>query len=114
MKTKYSSYNLNGLPSGCRYCVKGEKLVLFISGICSKNCYYCSLSNKRKNKDITLFNEREKSSIKDFIDEIKESNATSMGITGGDPLLFLNRTIKYAKIAKKIFLKSLWFYLKSP
>ena len=114
LKTPYSSYNLNGLPEGCKYCVKGEKLVLFISGICSRNCWYCSLSNKRKNKDIILFNERESKSIKDFLEEIKQSNATSMGITGGDPLLFLNRTIKYAKTAKKAFGKKFHIHIYLP
>jgi uncharacterized protein len=114
LKTPYSSYNLNGLPKGCKYCVKGEKLVLFISGICSRKCWYCSLSNKRKNKDIVLFNERQSKSLKDFIKEIKQSNATSMGITGGDPLLFLNRTIKYAKTAKKAFGKKFHIHIYLP
>jgi len=113
-KTKYSSYNLNGLPEGCKYCVKGEKLVLFISGICSRNCWYCSLSEKRKNKDIILFNERETKSIKKLIEEVKESNATSAGITGGDPLLFLSRTIKYAKDIKKHFGKSFHIHIYMP
>ena len=114
MKTPYSSYNLNGLPNGCKYCVKGEKLVLFISGICSRSCWYCSLSNKRKNKDIVWTNERLCKSKKDFIKEIKQSNATSMGITGGDPLLFLERTIKYAKTAKKVFGKKFHIHIYLP
>ncbi|VVB77737.1 Radical SAM superfamily protein [uncultured archaeon] len=114
MKTKYSSYNLNGLPEGCKYCVRGEKLVLFISGICSRSCWYCSLSKKRKNKDIVWANERVCKSEKDFIYEVKDSNATSMGITGGDPLLFLNRTLKYAKIAKKKFGKKFHIHIYLP
>jgi len=111
---KYSAYNINGLPKGCKYCIKGKKLVLFVSGICSRNCWYCSLSKKRKNKDIILFNEREKNSVKDLIKEIKESNANSMGITGGDPLLFLSRTLKYAKAAKKEFGKSFHIHIYLP
>lgn len=103
MKTKLSSYCLNSLPTGCKYCVKGEKLVIFISGICSRNCWYCSLSNKRKNKDIIWANERQIKNTKQLIKEAEESNATSAGITGGDPLLFINRTIKYAKALKSKF-----------
>ena len=103
MKTPCSSYCINSLPEGCKYCIKGEKLVLFISGKCSRECWYCSLSKKRKNKDVIWANERQVKNIKEFIQEIKESNATSMGITGGDPLLFLNRTLKYAKAVKKDF-----------
>ncbi len=102
-KTKFSSYCINGIANGCKYCVKGEKLVLFISGKCSRNCYYCSLSNKRKDKDIIYANERIIKNSKELIKEAIESNATSAGITGGDPFLFLNRTIKYAKILKNKF-----------
>ena len=103
LKTPYESYCTSSLPTGCKYCVKGEKLVLFISGKCSRNCWYCSLSDKRKNKDIIWANERIVKNTKELIQEVKVSNATSAGITGGDPFLFLNRTLNYAKALKKKF-----------
>src|SRR3989344_4323951 len=99
-RTRFDSYCLNGIAEGCKYCVKGRKLVLFISGICKIGCYYCSLSEKRKNRNIIWANEIECNSIKDVIEEAKESNATGAGITGGDPLLFLDRTLRYAKALK--------------
>jgi uncharacterized protein len=114
LKTPFESYCINSLPEGCRYCIRGEKLVLFISGKCSRSCWYCSLSNKRKNKDIIWANEREIKNTRDFLKEIKESNATSMGITGGDPILYLNRTLKYAKAAKKAFGKSFHIHIYLP
>jgi pyruvate formate-lyase activating enzyme-like uncharacterized protein len=114
MKTPYSSYCLNSLPEGCKYCVKGEKLVLFISGVCKRNCYYCSLSKKRKNKDIVYCNERIIKSPKQAIQEAVESNATSAGITGGDPLLFLSRTIKYAKALKQKFSNKFHIHIYLP
>lgn len=105
-KTPFASYCLkNGITEGCKYCVKGQKLVLFITGLCSRNCFYCSLSNKRKEKDIIWANERKCSKIKDAIEEAKESKAKGSGITGGDPLLKLQRTINYAKALKKNFKK---------
>lgn len=100
---KYSSYNLNELPEGCKYCVRGEKLVLFISGKCSRACWYCSLSEKRKNSEKIWANEREIHTKEELIEEAEESNATSAGITGGDPLLFLDRTIEFASACKKRF-----------
>jgi uncharacterized protein len=114
LKTPYSSYCIKGIANGCKYCVKGEKLVLFISGVCSRNCYYCSLSEKRKNKDIIYANERVCKSPKEAIIEAIESNATSAGITGGDPLLYLNRTIKYASALKKRFGKSFHIHIYLP
>ncbi|MBS3075232.1 hypothetical protein J4429_02110 [Candidatus Pacearchaeota archaeon] len=113
-KTSSSSFCLNGLPLGCKYCIKGEKLVIFISGICKRNCYYCSLSNKRKNKDITWINERIVKNPIQAIQEAIESNATSAGITGGDPFLFMNRTIKYAKALKNKFGKKFHIHIYLP
>lgn len=101
VKTRFDSYCLNGIANGCEYCVKGEKLVLFVTGICKRDCWYCSLSNKRKNKDVVFANERRCRNMNDILEEIKESRATSAGITGGDPLLFLNRTLKFASELKK-------------
>lgn len=114
MKTKFCSYCLNGIAEGCKFCVKGEKLVLFISGKCKRNCWYCSLSKKRKNKDIIFANEREIKNERELIEEIKESRATSCGITGGDPLLFINRTIKFAEIMRNKFGKKFHIHIYLP
>ncbi|MCX6746615.1 MAG: 4Fe-4S cluster-binding domain-containing protein [Candidatus Pacearchaeota archaeon] len=113
-KTKFDSYCLNGIAEGCKYCVKGEKLVLFVTGICKRNCWYCSLSNKRKNKDVIFANERKCKNIKELFEEVKESRATSAGITGGDPLLFLPRTIKFASELKKRFGKEFHIHIYLP
>lgn len=114
MKTKFDSYCNNRIAEGCKYCVEGKKLVLFISGVCKRNCWYCSLSKKRKEKDITFANERVCKNVKDLFLEIKKSGATSAGITGGDPLLFFKRTIKYASAMKKKFGKNFHIHIYLP
>jgi uncharacterized protein len=113
-KTKYDSYCINGIAEGCKYCVRGEKLVLFVSGKCSRQCWYCSLSNKRKNKDLIFANEREIKTPEEAIKEVKESRATSAGITGGDPLLNFERTIKFASALKKKFGKKFHIHIYLP
>lgn len=114
IKTKNSSYCLNGFCKGCRQCIKGEKLVLFISGKCLRNCWYCSLSKKRKNMDKIWANEREISNAKELIEETEQSRAKGAGITGGDPLLFLSRTIKFAKALKRKFGKKFHIHIYLP
>jgi len=114
IKTKFSSYCLNDIACGCKLCIKGRKLVLFISGICSRNCYYCSLSDVRKNKDKIWANERPCQSVGEVIEEIKASHAKGAGITGGDPLLFLERTIEYAKAMKHEFGKRFHIHIYLP
>jgi len=113
-KTKFSSYCINGIAEGCKHCIQGKKLVLFITGKCSRNCEYCSLSNLRKNKDDVWANERKSRSIKEIIKEVEESNADSAGITGGDPLLKIDRTIKYAKALKDKFGEKFHIHIYLP
>ncbi|MCX8159103.1 MAG: radical SAM protein [Candidatus Pacearchaeota archaeon] len=111
MKSKNYAYVLNDLPEGCKKCLKGEKLVLFITGICPRKCNYCSLSEKRKDKDEIWANERPCSSTEDVIQEVIDSNATSASITGGDPLSRLERTLEYAKALKNKFGKSFHIHI---
>jgi hypothetical protein len=113
-KTKYDSYCLNGVAKGCEYCVKGEKLVLFMTGICKRGCWYCSLSKKRKNQNLIFANERECKNFEDILKEVKESNATSAGITGGDPLIFFERTIEFATKLKKEFGEKFHIHIYLP
>ncbi len=103
IKTPYDSYKLNNLPRGCELCIRGEKLVLFMTGLCKRGCCYCPLSKKRKGKDTIWANERECKNINEVIEEAKISKAKGAGITGGDPLEKLSRTIKFAKELKKNF-----------
>ncbi len=102
-ENKYYSYNIGPLPAGCRQCVKGEKLVLFITGECPRRCYFCPVSDQKYQKDIIFANERE---VKDFAEVIKEAeamNAKGAGITGGDPLHKLERTVEYIRKLKEKF-----------
>ncbi len=50
-------------------------------------------------------NEKKCKSINEVLKEVKKSNSEGCGITGGDPLCRLQRTIKYANALKKKFKK---------
>lgn len=104
-KTNWASYYQGKLSKGCRECVLGKKMVLFVTGRCLRACDYCPLSNLRKNSNKTWSNERLCKNISEVIEEIKDSNATGCSITGGDPLLELKKTIFYCKKIKEKFPK---------
>jgi len=114
MKTKFDSIVLNDMPKGCKLCLKGEKLVLFLTGACSRNCKYCSLSTSRKKSKKIYANERPCKSVKDAVKEVIANRAKGAGITGGDPLLNFDLTIKYAKALKKKFGKSFHIHIYLP
>lgn len=102
---------LGELPLGCKLCEKGEKLVLFVTGICDKGCYYCPLSEKRRDKDLAWANERLVKTTEDILEEAYRMNAKGAGITGGDPILKLSRTIEYITLLKSTFGKDFHIHL---
>lgn len=91
------------LPTGCRQCARGGKMVLFVSGICDAKCFYCPLSTGKKMQDVMYADEMPLSNMHDAILEAKMIDAMGTGITGGDPLKYYERTSEYIKILKEEF-----------
>ncbi len=102
-KTNFYSRKSGCLAKGCRQCVKGEKLVLFITGICPKRCYYCPISDKKYGKDVIYANEMPVKNAGDAVLEAELCSSKGAGITGGDPLERMDRTVRFIKVLKKKF-----------
>lgn len=96
----------NFLTDGCLCCQKGAKMVLFVTGLCHKDCFFCPLSDERKNRDVIFANERAVFSDIDVLDEARSMNAEGTGITGGEPLLEFEKVIHYIRLLKNEFGKS--------
>lgn len=94
----YYSY----LPEGCKLCRRGAKLVLFLTGLCKNSCFYCPISNERKGRDVVFANEREVKNFEDFLAEVELMSAEGVAITGGEPLLKLERLLEFIRISKKL------------
>ncbi len=97
------SFYTKKLAEGCKYCEKGSKMVLLVTGLCRSNCFYCPLSEEKKNKDIIYANEllvREKENI---LEEGELMEAEGTGITGGDPLDVIDRTVRIIRMLKEYF-----------
>lgn len=91
------------LPISCVMCQQGSKLVLLVTGICGHDCYYCPLSSRKKGHDVTYADETLVEKDSDVIAEAKAIGAKGTGITGGDPLLAMDRTLRYIRLLKKNF-----------
>lgn len=113
-KTRYYSYKIGKLSKGCQLCVNGFKSVLFITGLCSSHCYYCPISDQKRNKDVIYINEWHTDKIKDVIKEISLCSSKGIGITGGDPLVKIDRVCHFIKELKKRFGSKFHVHLYTP
>jgi len=91
------------IPRGCEICLTGAKMVLFVTGVCDKSCFYCPLSEKRRGLDVVYADEIPVEEDLDVVLEARAIDAEGTGITGGDPLLRLSRTVRYIRILKDFF-----------
>jgi pyruvate formate-lyase activating enzyme-like uncharacterized protein len=78
-------------------------MVLFMTGRCHRTCWYCPLSRERKGRDVVFANERRVSSLSEAIEVAESMSALGTGITGGEPLLELDRVVEYARALKEHF-----------
>jgi pyruvate formate-lyase activating enzyme-like uncharacterized protein len=78
-------------------------MVLFVTGECYRECFYCPISDSRRLGDKVFANERLVKSDEDVLYEAYLMDALGTGITGGEPLLKLKRVMHYITLLKKEF-----------
>ncbi len=118
-RTRFYSWKSDrgNLPKGCQMCVLGEKLVMFVTGVCSMKCFYCPISEQKYLKDVIYANEWKLDDEKDIsalLEEARLTDAKGAGFTGGDPLARIGRTVKYIRLLKRKFGEGFHIHLYAP
>lgn len=91
------------LSKGCILCHQGAKMVLFVTGRCHRNCWYCPLSSDRKGTDTVYANEHPVDIPAQIIEVAESMSALGTGVTGGEPLLCLEKVTEYCRLLKDHF-----------
>lgn len=90
---------LNSLSKGCQLCGEGEWSCLFISGKCNANCFYCPAPQNEEAAPQTqklLFTDP-----KYYVDYINRFGFKGVSFSGGEPLLYFERTLEFLKQVKQ-------------
>ncbi len=94
---------VGSLPRGCTLCIRGGKVVIFITGLCDENCFYCPVSKEKFGRDKVYVDEEPAHNLDQLLEEIDAVGAEGAGITGGDPLVKLDRTITVIRVLKEFY-----------
>jgi uncharacterized protein len=99
------SRHIGVLPHGCIQCREGAKVVLFITGLCDKECFYCPVSRNKMYRDVIYANERQvhPGQWDGVIEECEMIGAKGAGITGGDPMVVPHRVEEACRVLKARF-----------
>jgi pyruvate formate-lyase activating enzyme-like uncharacterized protein len=106
---KGSKPDITAISSGCRICGEGTWSCLFINGICNSQCFYCPAPQHDVHEPETntlLFPE-----AGDYIDYLRTFNFKGMSISGGEPLLSLEKSLNFIRKARKEIGDELYIWL---
>ena len=87
------------LSPGCRTCASGGWSCLFINGRCNASCFYCPTSQDDTGDPLT--NGIPFATPEDYAEYVALFGFTGASISGGEPLLTLDRTLAYLAAVKR-------------
>ncbi len=99
------------LARGCELCFPGLKAVVFVTGLCDDGCYYCPVNRERLGRDVLYVNEERVSSVEELLVEVYRQGAMGASITGGDPLIRFDLTLRVIRALKDNFSESFHIHL---
>lgn len=92
------------LTRGCRQCLLGTKSILFITGLCPLNCFYCPVDRDRFGRDVMFINDVPvKQYPDDIIRELDRAGSNGLAISGGDPIVVVDRVVDLVRILKDLY-----------
>jgi uncharacterized protein len=97
------------LSKGCLLCGQGLWSCLFITGKCNAACFYCPASQKADDQPQTqslLFETPGR-----YVDYINHFGFSGVSFSGGEPLLFFDRTLDYLKHVREWCTPDLYIWM---
>lgn len=79
------------LPPGCVRCLKGRGTNLYVTGFCTRDCFFCF--NHKPRKDELVVHGIPVDTPAEALEVVERFGLTSVGISGGEPLMFPERVL---------------------
>jgi pyruvate formate-lyase activating enzyme-like uncharacterized protein len=96
---------LGSLSPGCRTCIEGTWSCLYITGACTRNCFFCPSpqSNENRDRQPVVPENVSFASAHDYVEYLKQFDFRGISFSGGEPLLVMGRVLDYMKAIKRCF-----------
>lgn len=88
----------NHISKGCSICGSGEWSCLFITNKCNANCFYCPTA--QNNDELPSTQGLDFRSPNEYATYVKHFDFKGVSFSGGEPLLFFDRTLNYLKAVR--------------
>ncbi len=101
---------LNALSPGCRACGEGTWNCLFVNGICNARCFYCPAAQQDVGEPTS--NTVAYPTPDDYLHYVRRFDVRGVSLSGGEPLLTLDRTLRYLRAVRPVLGSGgyLWLY----
>lgn len=99
----YYNHVRGPMARGCDMCLLGSKSVIFITGLCPLDCFYCPVSRDRFGKDHMYVNDVPVNSVEELVDVVAKFASDGAAITGGDPSVVAERVYEVSRALKHAF-----------
>jgi uncharacterized protein len=98
------------ISPGCRHCGEGTWSCLFINGKCNGNCFFCPSEQDETGEPVT--NTLQFINPEDYLDYIEKFGIKGVSISGGEPLLTIDRSVTFLSAVKERFNDEIhkWLY----
>ncbi|MBI4371112.1 MAG: radical SAM protein [Elusimicrobia bacterium] len=94
-----STFYTGELPAGCRPCLEGRGSNLCVTTRCSRECFFCF--NPKPRGDGMSVHGRAVASEAEAPRILQELDVASVGLSGGEPLLDAEKTLRLARLLRE-------------
>jgi len=96
-----TNFHVGELSPSCNSCLDGRMLVVGVTEDCPRECYYCP--NPKKRSDVSYVGDLILEQEQDLVRGATLIDATAACITGGEPLVRVDRAISFIRTLKHEF-----------
>lgn len=100
---------LNHISKGCEICGSGKWSCLFITNKCNASCFYCptaQITDELPSTQGIDFN-----NANEYAEYIKFFNFKGISFSGGEPLLYFDRTLEFLTAVRKICADDVYIWM---